>query len=128
MRTVANVLAVRGFQADQALRDGADRIRAIVNTLVDGIITIDERGTIERMNPAAEQIFGYTAVEVVGRNVNVLMLDPNHRALTNSRSAIGTKNLLECVTPRQPAGSLDAPGKFRFMGPKSNSSSTSHFV
>jgi PAS domain S-box-containing protein len=78
LRTVANVLAAaaRGFELDQAQRDSAARVFAVVNTLVDGIITIDERGIIESLNPAAEKIFGYQAEEVVGRNVRQLMPQP----------------------------------------------------
>jgi two-component system sensor kinase FixL len=59
--------------AETALRDTVERTRAIVETAVDGIVTIDERGIIESFNPAAEQIFGYRAAEVIGQNVSVLM-------------------------------------------------------
>ncbi|MCL4789918.1 MAG: PAS domain S-box protein [Verrucomicrobia bacterium] len=61
---------------EAALRDAAERLRAILATAVEGIITIDERGIIESFNPAAEKIFGYPAAEVVGQNVNVLMPSP----------------------------------------------------
>lgn len=54
------------------------RLPAILNTVVDGIITIDEGGTVLSLNPAAERIFGYPAVEVIGRNVNMLMPEPYH--------------------------------------------------
>ncbi|HSV13778.1 MAG TPA: PAS domain S-box protein [Tepidisphaeraceae bacterium] len=61
---------------EAALRDSASRADAILNTTVDGIITIDERGLIESFNPAAERLFGYTAAEVIGRNVSQLMPQP----------------------------------------------------
>lgn len=57
----------------QALADSEARYRSIVNTVVDGIITIDERGVIQSLNPAAEAIFGYSARELVGRNVSALV-------------------------------------------------------
>ena len=63
-------------RAGQALRDSEARIKAIVDNAVDGIITIDERGLIETVNPAAERIFGYAANELVGRNIKVLMPQP----------------------------------------------------
>jgi two-component system, LuxR family, sensor kinase FixL len=60
-----------------ALRDGEKRLSAILETAVEGIITISERGIIESFNRAAENIFGYTAAEVIGKNVNVLMATPH---------------------------------------------------
>lgn len=56
-----------------AVRDIAARLQAILDTVVDGIITIDEQGRVETFNPPAERIFGYTASEVMARNVSMLM-------------------------------------------------------
>ncbi|MEM7165231.1 MAG: PAS domain S-box protein [Planctomycetota bacterium] len=51
-------------------------IRAILEMAVEAIITIDHRGLILTFNPAAERIFGYTAAEVQGRNISMLMPSP----------------------------------------------------
>lgn len=52
------------------------RLAAIIANAVDGIITIDGRGTVLSVNPASERIFGYGAEEMVGRNVKMLMPEP----------------------------------------------------
>ncbi len=62
-----------GKSMDEALRESEARLSAIVETAVDAIITIDERGTIESINTAGERMFGYTAVDLVGTNVSCLM-------------------------------------------------------
>lgn len=54
------------------------RLEAIIDTVLDGIITIDERGTIETINVAIERLFGYGVAELIGQNVKMLM--PNSYA------------------------------------------------
>ena len=61
---------------DVALQDSEARSTAILQTAVDGIITIDERGIVTSFNPGAERLFGYTAGEVIGHNVRLLMPSP----------------------------------------------------
>jgi len=65
-------------RVNDALRDNEGRIRAILNTTVDGFITINEHGIVESFNPSAERIFGYNRDEVIGNNVNMLMPEPYH--------------------------------------------------
>ncbi len=62
--------------ADQTLRDGEARLRAVLETAATGIITIDQRGVVQTVNPSGEQMFGYSAAEMVGRNVTMLMPEP----------------------------------------------------
>jgi PAS domain S-box-containing protein len=64
--------------AAQQVDDSAARINAILNTVVDGIITINEYGIVETINPATERIFGYSAAEMVGHNIKMLMPKPHH--------------------------------------------------
>jgi len=63
-------------QTEKALKNSEATLRAILDTCVDGIITINQQGSILSFNPAAVRIFGYAPEEVIGRDVNVLMPDP----------------------------------------------------
>ena len=60
--------------------ENAALLRAIIENAIDGIITIDERGKIESINPAACSLFQYTPGEVIGRNVSALMPSPDHES------------------------------------------------
>lgn len=60
-------------QAQEALQEREAKTSAILDTVVDGIITIDESGIIETFNPAAERLLGFTAAEAVGQNVGLLI-------------------------------------------------------
>jgi PAS domain S-box-containing protein/diguanylate cyclase (GGDEF)-like protein len=51
-------------------------LQGILDTVVDGIVTIDELGLIRDFNPAAVKVFGYQPHEVVGKTVNMLMPEP----------------------------------------------------
>ncbi len=57
--------------------ESAKLLKAIIETAIDGIITIDNRGMIESLNPAAQRLFGYSLEEVQGRNISILMPEPD---------------------------------------------------
>src|SRR4029077_18662632 len=62
--------------AERALREGAARLRALIATAVDGVILIDAHGVVQIFNPACEKLFGYSAEEVIGENIKMLMPAP----------------------------------------------------
>jgi PAS domain S-box-containing protein len=60
--------------------DASKLLYSIINAAIDGIVTIDYRGVIESVNPAALQLFGYEEKELHGRNISVLMPEPDKSA------------------------------------------------
>ncbi len=94
----------REYATQTALSDSATRIRTILNTVVDAIITIDERGIIETVNLAAKFLFGYEVDEIVGQNISMLMPEPyrshhdgyiEHYLATGETHIIGTGREVE---------------------------------
>ncbi|MGF1612807.1 MAG: PAS domain S-box protein [Gammaproteobacteria bacterium] len=92
--------AVPGYQRlRQRVRERTAQWRALLDTAVDGIIIIDDRGNVEEYSLACERLFGYRAEEVIGRNVKMLMPLPycdehdgylDHYRTTGERRIIGT--------------------------------------
>ena len=84
-------------RAEQALRDSAARLNALVETAVDGMILIDAGGRVQMFNPACEKLFGYRSAEVIGQNVKMLMPSPyrdeHDRYLDNYRRT-GTRKII----------------------------------
>lgn len=63
-------------RAEAELQAGTNRLRALVDTIVDGIIVIDATGRIQTFNPAAQVLFGYAPDEACGQNIKLLMPQP----------------------------------------------------
>ena len=60
------------------MANAAHELRALLDAAVDAVIVIDADGRIETFNRSAERLFGYTAPEVLGNNVKMLMPEPDH--------------------------------------------------
>ena len=71
-RMVTNLKQIKG-----ELEKSQNQLQSIIHNVMDGIITINESGEIQGFNPAAEQIFGYLQQEVLGKNVKMLMPEPD---------------------------------------------------
>jgi PAS domain S-box-containing protein len=63
--------------AEAALRASEGRLRSVMDSTIDGIIVIDEAGLVESFNRSSEKIFGYASDEVIGRNIDMLMSEPD---------------------------------------------------
>ena len=64
--------------AESELKDSVSYVETLLDTVLDGLITIDVKGNIQAFNKSAESIFGYSADEVKGHNVKMLMPEPYH--------------------------------------------------
>jgi two-component system sensor kinase FixL len=62
---------------DERVHARTSQLQSILDTVPDAMVVIDERGIIESFSAAAERLFGYTADEVTGRNVSMLMPSPH---------------------------------------------------
>ena len=60
----------------QKLAESEGRVRAIVENIVDGIITINAQGTIQSVNKAAEKLFRYSSEQMLGQNIKILAAAP----------------------------------------------------
>ncbi|HAL53367.1 MULTISPECIES: PAS domain-containing sensor histidine kinase [Sphingobacterium] len=77
--------------------DGGRLLAAIIDHAIDGIITIDNRGNVESINPAALELFGYQAEEVIGHNISMLMPEPdrgNHDGYLHNYQTTGHKKII----------------------------------
>lgn len=83
LQTLMFILAVTGLflgsvvserrRTEELLRDSEARLQTIVQTAPDGMVTVDETGAIESVNPAAERLFGFVAAAIVGHPVATIL-------------------------------------------------------
>ncbi len=73
-RQLENILSIDEPSQDTAL------LAAILNTAVDAIVTIDERGVVLHVNRAFQKLFGFTPQEAIGKNISMIMPEPDRAA------------------------------------------------
>ena len=92
--------------AEHALERREDHLKSILETVPDAMIVIDEAGTVASFSSAAERLFGYTEAEVIGRNVRMLMPEPDHHRhdsylsdylVTGVQKVIGSNRLVTAL-------------------------------
>ncbi|MDP6804280.1 MAG: PAS domain S-box protein [Rhodospirillales bacterium] len=64
--------------AERIIEERDTRLRALMDSVTEGIVTINDRGIIESVNAAVERDFGYSADDLIGKNVAILMPEPDH--------------------------------------------------
>ncbi len=85
------------YSHGESATDVASRLQAVIETAVDGIITIDERGVIEFVNTSTCTIFGYEPSEMIGNNIMMLMPHPyreNHNGYMHNYMDTGIKKII----------------------------------
>lgn len=88
---------VRAAASEHEARAREAHLSSILDTVPDAMIVIDERGTVQSFSSAAERLFGYTAADVVGRNVSILMPSPyreNHDSYIQRYLRTGDRRII----------------------------------
>lgn len=123
---------IRSHELYRRMHEGSSRLRATLDTAVDGIITINGKGLIQDYNRSAERLFGWTAEEVMGRNIKMLMPEPYqsahdgylHNYLTSGepkiigigREVVGLRKDGSHMPMRLAVGRVDLPQELLFVG------------
>ena len=100
MDTTTRIVLHDAFQLpDSTLKDliGDNRFLVVPETMVDGLIVIDEVGIIHYVNPACTALFNYPREELIGQNVKMLMPSPfreHHDAYLTRHRETGVKRII----------------------------------
>ncbi len=123
---------IRSRELYRHMRESQLRLRSILDTAVDGIITIDRHGLIQSFNHSAERLFGWKAAEVIGHNIKMLMPVPyqsqhdgylhNYQStgqakiIGSGREVTGLRKDGSLLQMRLAVGRVDLPNELLFVG------------
>ncbi len=93
----------------EALGLRESHLRAVLDNVAEGIITVDENGLVQSFNPAAEQIFGFSASEVIGRRFRTLIAEPISHLF--AQTPVGPANCEAALVPRRETVGYRRDGK-----------------
>lgn len=120
-----DVLATVAFLVSQAIEElslHSARYHALVDAAADGVMTVNQQGTIESVNPAVERMFDYSAEELIGGSVDLLIPDlvggGDARAgfFTGSRETTARRKDGEVVPIHVSGGEFELDGQRHFTG------------
>ncbi|MEO8253303.1 MAG: PAS domain-containing sensor histidine kinase [Flavobacterium sp.] len=95
--------------------ENAALLHALVHNAIDGIITIDDFGTIESINPSACKLFDYAESEVIGNNISMLMLSSDRKSHDHHLENYKTSGQAHIIgTGRELIGCTKAGNQFPF--------------
>ncbi len=94
---------------ERRLREEGARVRAIVTMAAEGILTLDESGTVVDLNRAAEEMFGYRASELKGQKCDLVLADPARGGQYLRRGAVWSGVGTSTVTIAQSGGRANDP-------------------
>ncbi|MEL4887362.1 PAS domain S-box protein [Pectobacterium betavasculorum] len=123
---------IRSRELYHKVEESKSRLRAILDTAVDGIITIDRHGVIQSFNHSAERLFGWMASEVIGHNIKMLMPEPDQsqhdsylhnyqstgepKIIGTGREVMGLRKDGSLMPMRLAVGRVDLPNELLFVG------------
>ena len=90
-------LESRVLERTKALKDSETRQRSVLENMIDGLITINDKGLIQSFNSAAVKLFGYQVNEVMGQNIKMLMPEPyqsEHDGYLENYGQTGKKKII----------------------------------
>jgi len=80
MAGLSRLKTARLEASNDRIKEEATRNSTVMNTVLDGVVTINSQGRIETINPAGLRLFGYAKEEIIGHNIKILMPPPYHDA------------------------------------------------